>query len=71
MIECCKLWCGPREASIIIVRACQEFTWNQVFMVIDRLSRDGALRLVLKERGCYEVYLGGDTSYDARQDAGG
>lgn len=40
-------------------------------MVIDRLSRDGALRLVLKERGCYEVYLGGDTSYDARQDAGG
>ena len=52
-----------------IVLECPELTWNQVFVVIDRLSREGALRLMPKGRGCYTVHLASDVFHDARQHA--
>lgn len=52
-----------------IVLECPELTWNQVFLVIDRLSREGALRLMPKGQGCYTVHLASDVFHDARQHA--
>jgi hypothetical protein len=38
-----------------LVRACPQFTWNQIFLEVDRLSRTGDLQLTLSERRRYEV----------------
>jgi hypothetical protein len=40
-----------------IVLECPDLSWNQVFVVLDRLSRDGALSLMPKGHGRYAVYL--------------
>jgi hypothetical protein len=40
-----------------LVRVCPSYTWNQVFMEVDRLSRTGELRLLSKGRGRYTVGL--------------
>jgi hypothetical protein len=40
-----------------LVRASPSYTWNQVFMEVDRLSRTGELRLFPKGRGRYTVRL--------------
>jgi hypothetical protein len=40
-----------------LVRVCPSYTWNQVFMEVDRLSRTGELRLLHKGRGRYAVSL--------------
>ncbi|WP_447602605.1 hypothetical protein [Nitrospira sp. Nam80] len=37
--------------------ACPGLTWNQVFLAIDRLSREGAVMLHRKEPGRYIVSL--------------
>ena len=36
---------------------CQDTTWNQVFAVVDRLSRTGDIRLTAKGMGRYHVEL--------------
>jgi hypothetical protein len=40
-----------------LVDACTSFTWNQVFLEVDRLSRTGELRLFSKRAGKYTVTL--------------
>lgn len=40
-----------------LVRVCSSFTWNQVFLEVDRLSRTGELRLVPRRAGVYAVRL--------------
>ncbi|MDZ4853717.1 MAG: hypothetical protein SGJ26_02455 [Nitrospirota bacterium] len=36
---------------------CPDATWNQVFIVVDQLSRTGGIRLTAKGRGRYHVEL--------------
>jgi hypothetical protein len=38
-----------------IVRQCANLTWNQVFLAVDRLSRRGEIKLMLRGRGHYTV----------------
>lgn len=38
-----------------IVHQCPDLTWNQIFLEIDRLSRDGNVILNLQQRGHYSV----------------
>ena len=40
-----------------ILEACSSYTWNQVFLEVDRLSRTGELRLFSKRAGVYTVTL--------------
>lgn len=40
-----------------VVHACPDFTWNQIFLEIDRLSRLGELSLKLERPGVYRVAL--------------
>lgn len=41
-----------------IVRDCPGLTWNQIFLEIDRLSRDGEVILNLQQPGHYIVKPG-------------
>lgn len=43
---------------------CVGLTWNQVFLAIDRLSREGTVQLEPRGRGRYAIQL-----YDKAQDA--
>ena len=36
---------------------CPDTTWNQVFVVVDQLSRTGGIRLTAEGRGRYHVEL--------------
>jgi hypothetical protein len=38
-----------------VVMLCPELTWNQIFLEVDRLSRDGVLKLALIGPGRYVV----------------
>lgn len=40
-----------------LLEACSSYTWNQVFLEVDRLSRTGELRLFSKQAGKYTVTL--------------
>lgn len=40
-----------------LVMACSRFTWNQVFLEVDRMSRCGELQLKRIGRGKYNVSL--------------
>jgi len=40
-----------------LLEACSSYTWNQVFLEVDRLSRTGELRLFSKSAGKYTVTL--------------
>lgn len=40
-----------------LVQACPGLSWNQVFAVVDRLSRTGQLLLTRKSPGVYSVNL--------------
>lgn len=37
-------------------RVCPDFTWNQIFLEVDRLSRAGLVRLTLEKAGSYRVW---------------
>jgi hypothetical protein len=37
--------------------ACPSLTWNQVFIEVDRLSREGMLILERKDPGIYIIHL--------------
>jgi hypothetical protein len=58
---------SPGTALDDIVLECPDLTWNQVFIAIDRLSREGALKLTPKGRGLYTVHLSNDALQAARQ----
>jgi hypothetical protein len=40
-----------------LVHLCHSYTWNQIFLEVDRLSRTGELRLVPRGAGVYAVTL--------------
>ncbi len=40
-----------------LLQECASYTWTQVFLEVDRLSRTGELRLVSKKAGEYSVTL--------------
>ena len=50
-----------------IVLECADLTWNQVFITIDRLSREGVLKLTPKGRGLYTVHLSNNPLREARR----
>lgn len=41
-----------------LLKECPDLTWNQVFLALDRLSRDGRVRLMRKGRGEYVIMPG-------------
>ena len=47
----------PGTALEDIVLECPDLSWNQVFLVIDRLTRCGSVRLMPKGHGRYTVHL--------------
>ena len=49
-----------------IVVECLDLTWNQVFLAIDRLSREGVLKLTSKENGRYTIRLSNHALEDMR-----
>jgi hypothetical protein len=40
-----------------LLQACDSYTWNQVFLEVDRLSRNGELCLLYRKDGVYAVRL--------------
>ena len=40
-----------------LLQECNSYTWTQVFLEVDRMSRSGELRLVCKKAGEYSVTL--------------
>jgi hypothetical protein len=40
-----------------LLSACSRYTWKQVFLEVDRLSRTGELSLIYKQGGAYAVRL--------------
>ncbi len=48
---------SPGTALDDFVLECPNLSWNQVFLVVDRLTRDGTLSLVSNGHGRYAVYL--------------
>ncbi|MFY4730330.1 hypothetical protein [Nitrospira sp. BLG_2] len=48
---------APGSAFDDIVLECPDLTWNQVFLTIDRLTREGAMRLTPKGGSLYSVSL--------------
>ena len=38
-----------------LIAACPEYTWNQIFLAVDELSRTGRISLREKRRGAYVV----------------
>ena len=46
---------GPTWELDDLVRACPEFTWNQIFLELDRLSRSGEVRMTREPRAGYRI----------------
>ena len=40
-----------------LVEKCAPYTWNAVFVEVDRLTRSGQIRLLYKEKGVYAFSL--------------
>jgi hypothetical protein len=38
-----------------VARQCTDLTWNQVFLAVDRLSRNGKIKLTPSGRGTYTL----------------
>jgi hypothetical protein len=51
---------SPGSVLDDIVLECPDLTWNQVFIVIDRLSREGVLTMSSKGRGQYAITFSTD-----------
>ncbi len=45
-----------------VVFQCPDLTWNQIFLAIDRLSREGSLRLTPKGQGLYAIQVADQAS---------
>jgi hypothetical protein len=48
-----------------IALECLNLSWNQVFIAVDRLSREGALKLTPKGRGLYTIHLSNNAPHQA------
>ena len=40
-----------------VVRQCPDLTWNQIFLAIGRLSRNGEIQVIVKSPGVYAFRL--------------
>lgn len=49
-----------------VVFQCPDLTWNQIFIALDRLSRDGALTVTPKGQGQYSVQMSDQTSLNVQ-----
>lgn len=61
---------SPGSALDDIVLECPDLTWNQGFITIDRLRREGVLTLTPKGRGLYTAHLSNDALHETCQPAG-
>lgn len=48
---------SPGTALDDIVLECPNLTWNQVFVTIDKLSREGMITMSLKGLGQYAMHI--------------
>ena len=48
---------APNSALDELVLERPDLTWNQVFLVIDRLSREGVINVLSKAPGIYTIHL--------------
>lgn len=48
---------SPESMLDDIALECPNLSWNQFFIAIDRLSREGTLKLTPRGRGVYAVQL--------------
>lgn len=48
---------SPGTALDDIVLECHNLTWNQVFVTIDKLSREGMIKLGPKGLGQYAIHI--------------
>jgi hypothetical protein len=48
---------SPNSCLDEIVLECPDVTWNQIFLAIDRLSREGIIHLIPKGRGIYTIHV--------------
>lgn len=64
---------ASRQALEVIIRSpgtmvedvvfqCPDLTWNQIFLTIDRLSREGTLTLTPKGQGLYAIQVSDQVS---------
>ncbi len=57
---------SPGTAFDEVALQCPNLTWNQVFLAIDRLSREGAVTLTPRGQGLYTVQVSGQASLSAQ-----
>lgn len=60
---------SPDSVLDDIVVECSDLTWNEVFLAIDRLSREGVLKLAPKGEGHYAIQLSSHVLEEARHQA--
>lgn len=48
---------APNSTLDELVLECPDLTWNQVFLVIDHLCREGIINLLPKAPGIYTIHL--------------
>lgn len=48
---------APNSALDELVLECPDLTWNQLFLIIDRLSREGIINVRSKAPGIYTIHL--------------
>jgi hypothetical protein len=53
---------SPGTAFDEVVLQCHDLTWNQIFLAIDRLNREGVVTFRLKGGGPYSVQVSVQTS---------
>jgi len=56
---------SPGTAVDEMVLQCPNLTWNQVFLAIDRLNREGTVTLIPKGWGHYSVDISDQTPQSA------
>lgn len=49
-----------------VVFQCPDLTWNQIFLAIDRLSREGAVTVTPKGQGLYAIQVADQTVLDVQ-----
>ena len=53
---------SPGTMTDDVVFRCPDLTWHQIFLTIDRLTREGALTMTPKGQGLYAVQVSDEAS---------